>query len=113
MRRMFGSISIHVCVALCILALLVLPLTSAAQSGPDTRATKDHEATGQLSVQIQHLAGTAFFEGASIALFTRDIEVKLSTKSDRVAMRTSPHYPSASTYSKLLRLDIAPFRNKL
>jgi tetratricopeptide (TPR) repeat protein len=80
---MFGSISIHVCVALCILALLVLPLTSAAQSGPDTRATKDHEATGQLSVQIQHLAGTAFFEGASIALFTRDIEVKLSTKSDQ------------------------------
>lgn len=83
MRHMFGLISFQVCVALCILALLALPLTSAAQLGPDTRAAKDHEATGQLSVQIQHLAGTAFFEGASIALFTRDVEVKLSTKSDQ------------------------------
>ena len=83
MRHMFGLIPFQVCVALCILALLALPLTSAAQLGPDTRAAKDHEATGQLSVQIQHLAGTAFFEGASIALFTRDVEVKLSTKSDQ------------------------------
>jgi tetratricopeptide (TPR) repeat protein len=82
-RHMFGLISFQVCVALCILVLLALPLTSAAQLGPDTRAAKDHEATGQLSVQIQHLAGTAFFEGASIALFTRDVEVKLSTKSDQ------------------------------
>ena len=83
MRRVFGSIPIRVCAALCVLGLLVLPLTSAAQLGPDTRATKDHEASGQLSVQIQHLAGTEFSEGASIALFTRDIEVKLSTKSDQ------------------------------
>ncbi len=81
MRRIFGSV--HVCVALCILALLVLPLTSPAQVGPDTRDTKDHEAIGQLSVQIQHLAGTAFSEGASIALFTRNIDVKMSAKSDQ------------------------------
>lgn len=83
MRRVFGSISIRVCAALCVLALLVLPITSAAQLGPDTRATKDHEASGQLTVQIQHLAGTAFFEGASIALFTRDIENKVVSKSDQ------------------------------
>ena len=82
MRRVCDSISIRVSAALCVLALLVLPISSAAQLGPDTRATKDHEASGQLSVQIQHLAGNAFFEGASIALFTRDIEVRLSTKSD-------------------------------
>jgi tetratricopeptide (TPR) repeat protein len=80
---MCNSISIRVSAALCVLALLVFPLTSAAQLGPDTRATKDHEASGQLSVEIQHLAGTAFFEGASIALFTRDVEVKLSAKSDQ------------------------------
>jgi tetratricopeptide (TPR) repeat protein len=82
-RRVVGSISIQIRVALCGLALLVLPLTSAAQLGPDTRAAKDDEATGQLTVQVQHIAGTAFFEGATVALFTRHMEDKLLTKLDQ------------------------------
>jgi|HubBroStandDraft_2_1064218.scaffolds.fasta_scaffold18327_2 tetratricopeptide (TPR) repeat protein len=82
-RRVVGSISIQIWVALCGLVLLVLPLTSAAQVGPDTRPAKDHEATGQLTVQVQHIAGTAFFEGATVALFTRHMEDKVLAKLDQ------------------------------
>jgi tetratricopeptide (TPR) repeat protein len=78
-----GSISIEIWVSLCGLALLVLPLTSAAQLGTDTRAAKNHDGAGQLTLQVQHIAGTAFFEGATIALFSRGIEDKLLTKSDQ------------------------------
>lgn len=83
MRRLVGSISIRIWVTLCGLALLMLPLTSPAQLGTDTRAAEDHEGTGHLILQIQHIAGTVFFEGATVALFSRDIEDKLLTKSDQ------------------------------
>lgn len=68
--------------ALCGFALLAPALPSAAQVASDTRADKDFAATGQLSVQVQTLAGAAFSEGATISLFTRDIQDKQFAKSD-------------------------------
>src|SRR5580704_143724 len=82
-RSVTGSISIQIWLALCGLALLLLPLASAAQLAAGSRAAKDHEGAGQLTLQIQHIAGTAFFEGAAITLFSRGIEDKLLTKSDQ------------------------------
>jgi tetratricopeptide (TPR) repeat protein len=106
-RRVVGSISIQIWVALCGLALLALPLTSAAQVGTDSRAAKDHEGTGQLTLKIQHIAGTAFFEGATISLFTRNIEDKLLTKSDRSG---HAHFTALPVGEYLLEIAAAGYR---
>src|ERR1700680_709995 len=86
-RSVVGSFSIKVCVALCGLALLFLPKSSAAQSDaqslPDTRGIKDYTSTGRLTLQIQDTAGAPFFEGATVTLLTSQIETKLSTTSDQ------------------------------
>lgn len=87
MRSVVGSFSIKVWVALCGLALLFLPKSSAAQSDaqslPDTRGIKDFTSTGRLTLQIQDTAGAPFFEGATVTLLTSQIETKLSTTSDQ------------------------------
>jgi tetratricopeptide (TPR) repeat protein len=82
-RTVVSSYLVRAWVALCGMALLVLPLTSAAQLGPDAHAAKVYKPAGQLTVQIQDVTGTPFFEGATVALLTRDVEDKLLTRSDQ------------------------------
>src|SRR5271165_4195378 len=48
----------------------------------DTRALKDLDASSQIALQIQDIAGAAFSEGATVALFTSSLGQKLLTKSD-------------------------------
>jgi len=81
---------------LCGLALLAFSSPSAAQVASDTRADNDFAATGQLTVQVQTLAGAAFSEGATIALFTRDIQDKQLTKSDHNGSVRFTALPSGS-----------------
>jgi len=83
MRRVSAPTAMRTRAFLCGLALLFLPRLSAAQRGPDTRATKDYAATGQLTVQIQDTDGVPFFQGATVTLLTRDSDEKLSTISDQ------------------------------
>jgi tetratricopeptide (TPR) repeat protein len=70
------------------LVLLLLPESSAAQSGgqalPDTRGIKDYASVGQITFQIQDAAGAPFFEGATIKLLTSQIDTTMFTTSDQV-----------------------------
>src|SRR6202041_2247618 len=70
------------------LVLLLLPESSAAQSGgqalPDTRGIKDYASIGQITFQIQDAAGAPFFEGATIKLLTSQIDTTMFTTSDQV-----------------------------
>ena len=68
------------------LALFLAPCHSCAQSNaqpvPDTSGLKDFAGRGRLTVKIQDVAGSPFFQGAKVVLFTREIATTLSTISD-------------------------------
>lgn len=79
MRRAIGLPSIQVWAALCSFTLTVLPCASSAQipsqaqDRPDTRSDKDFQHTGQLSLLLQDTTGEAFFAGATVTLYPRDM----------------------------------------
>lgn len=68
------------------LGLLLWPRTSAGQTNaqpvPDTSRLKDFAGRGRLTVKIQDVAGSPFFQGAKVVLLTREIATTLSTISD-------------------------------
>jgi len=59
-------------------------IPSPAQQQADTRADKDYGYTGQLSVLVQETSGEPFFSGATVTLFTQNIDARqtLSTVAD-------------------------------
>jgi len=59
-------------------------LPSQAQSRSDTRADKDYGYSGELTVQVQDATGEPFFSGATVTLFTQNIDARqtLRTTSD-------------------------------
>jgi hypothetical protein len=59
------------------------PGQSASQPGLGADAVKTYGSTGQLTVQVQDTTGAPFFEGATVTLLTREIDEKLSMKSDQ------------------------------
>lgn len=89
---MVGSPLLRVCVIVCGVLLLVLEaiqaqqpqIPSQAQERSDTRADKDYGYSGQISLLVQETTGEPFFSGATIKLFTHDIDTRqtLSTVAD-------------------------------
>jgi tetratricopeptide (TPR) repeat protein len=59
-------------------------IPSQAQSRSDTRVTKDYASVGELSIQVQETTGEPFFAGATVTLFTQNIDARqtLSTVAD-------------------------------
>ncbi len=59
------------------------PGQAASQPGLGANATEAYASSGHLTVQVQDATGGPFFEGATVTLLTRDINDKLSMKSDQ------------------------------
>ena len=61
-----------------------IQIPSAAQQRSDTRADKDYGYSGQLSVLVQETSGEPFFAGATVTLFTQNMDARqtLSTVAD-------------------------------
>jgi tetratricopeptide (TPR) repeat protein len=59
-------------------------LPSQVQSQSDTRATKDYTYNAGLSIQVEETTGEPFFAGATVTLFTQNLDSRytLSAKSD-------------------------------
>src|SRR5689334_14931533 len=76
----------RICGSLFWLALFLSPAPSSAQTNaqpvPDTSRLKDFAGRGRLTVKIQDVAGSPFFQGAKVVLLTREIATTLSTTSD-------------------------------
>lgn len=73
-------------------------IPSPAQQQTDTRADRDYEYTGHLSVLVQETSGEPFFAGATITLFTRNIDARqtLSTVADLKGRATFTGLPTGT-----------------
>jgi hypothetical protein len=73
-------------------------IPSQAQQQTDTRADKDYEYTGHLSILVQETTGEPFFAGATITLFTRNMDARqtLSTVADLQGRATFTGLPTGT-----------------
>jgi tetratricopeptide (TPR) repeat protein len=100
-RTLLGSISVKFCVVLSGLAAYATLCLGqggvgggiAIAPGLDTRGAKELEATSQIDLQIQNIAGTAFSGSATVTLFAKNLADKWLIKSDASGRATFTEVP--------------------